>query len=234
MKRVLALLTLAVLVGLGSRWSRVQAQEAQKAAPAVAEQELQSAKETAKETEKEASSGDAMRNAPAVKWIARTTGMSNNSAYWLCVLLNFAVVAFFILYFLRKKLPGFFQARNESIRSRIDEARKTSEEARRRLQDVEGRLSRLDMEIAAMRQEADDNAHEEEKRIMAEAENERHRIVATAEQEIAAAANNARRELKAYAAELAVDLAEKKIRVGQDADRELVREFTIQLGKDGR
>lgn len=233
-KRVLSLLTLAVMVALVPRWSRVQAQETQKAAPTVAAQDLEHAKETAKETEKEASSGDAMRNAPAVKWIARTTGMSNNGAYWLCVVLNFAVVAFFILYFLRKKLPGFFQARNESIRARIDEARKTSEEARRRLQDVEGRLSRLDVEIAAMRQEAGDNAHAEEKRIMAEAENERRRIVAATEQEIAAAANNARRELKAYAAELAVDLAEKKIRVGQDADRELVREFTSQLGKDGR
>ena len=58
--------------------------------------------------------------------------------------------------------------------------------------------------------------------------------MASAEQEIAAATNSARRELKAYAAELAVELAEKKIRVGQEADRELVRAFTSRLGKDGR
>lgn len=222
-------LTLAFAAAVMPQQMRVQAQEPQKIASTASEKDREPAQES-----KEAGPEDALRNSPAVKWIAKTTGMSNNSAYWFCVLLNFAVVAFLILYFLRKKLPGFFQARNESIRARIEEARKTSEEARRRLQEVEGRLSRLDVEIAAMRQEADENGRAEEKRLMEEAENERRRIVATAEQEIAAAANNARRELKAYAAELAVDLAEKKIRVGQDADRELVRDFTSQLGKDGR
>jgi F-type H+-transporting ATPase subunit b len=67
---------------------------------------------------------------------------------------------------------------------------------------------------------------------MAGAEEERRRIVAAAEQEIAMAANAARRDLKSYAAELAVDLAAKKIQVGKDADQALVREFTSHLGKD--
>ena len=47
------------------------------------------------------------------------------------------------------------------------------------------------------------------------------------------AANAARRELKAYVAELAVQLAEKKIRVSKDTDEALVRAFTAQMGKDG-
>jgi F-type H+-transporting ATPase subunit b len=239
---VFSIFLLAVMVALATQWPRLHAQETTPAKPTTqttpavseAEKDLKHAEQGAKKVEQEADSGDAMRNAPAVKWIARTTGLSNNAAYWLCVLLNFGVIAFFIAYVMRKKLPGFFKGRTDSIRARIEEARKTSEEARRRLQEVEGRLSRLDVDIANMRREADENARAEEKRIMAEAENERRRIVATAEQEIAAAANNARRDLKAYAAELAVDLAEKRIRVGQDADRELVRDFTTQLGKDGR
>jgi F0F1-type ATP synthase membrane subunit b/b' len=57
--------------------------------------------------------------------------------------------------------------------------------------------------------------------------------VASAEQEIGMAANSARRELKAYVTELAVQLAEKKIRVSIDADEALVRAFTAQMGKDG-
>jgi len=57
--------------------------------------------------------------------------------------------------------------------------------------------------------------------------------VASAEQEIEMAANTARRELKAYVAELAVQLAEKKIRVSKDTDEALVRAFTAQMGKDG-
>jgi len=40
-------------------------------------------------------------------------------------------------------------------------------------------------------------------------------------------------ELKAYVADLAVQLAEKKIRVSKDTDEALVRAFTAQMGKDG-
>jgi F-type H+-transporting ATPase subunit b len=116
----------------------------------------------------------------------------------------------------------------------MEEARSASEEARQRLSEVEGRLSRLDAEIADMRRRAQEAAQADQKRILAEAEEERRRIIASTEQEIAAAANNARRELKAYAARLAVDLAEKKISVDNATDQTLVREFVTQLGKDGR
>ena len=69
--------------------------------------------------------------------------------------------------------------------------------------------------------------------MLAAGEEERKRIVTSAEQEIESAANAARRELKAYVAELAVELAEKKIRVSNDTDEALVRAFTAQMGKDG-
>jgi F-type H+-transporting ATPase subunit b len=176
---------------------------------------------------------DAVRNAPAVKWIARHTGLTNNQAYWLCIGLNFAVIFFAIAGLMRKMLPGYFRGRTSTIQKGIEEARKMSEDARRRLAEVEGRLSRLDADIAAMQREADENAKAEEQRLLAAGEEERKRIVSSAEQEIEMAANTARRELKAYVAELAVQLAEKKIRVSQDTDEALVRAFTAQMGKDG-
>ena len=176
---------------------------------------------------------DEIRNAPAVKAIARMTGLSNEKAYWLSIFINFAVLAGLLGLLLSKKLPGIFTSRNESIQKRMEEARKTSEEARQRLKQVEARLSRLDVEITEMRREAEENARTEETRVLAEGEAERRRIVSSAEQEIAAVAGNARRELKAYAAELAVNLASKKIRVDKDSDQSLVREFTVELGKDG-
>jgi F-type H+-transporting ATPase subunit b len=85
-----------------------------------------------------------------------------------------------------------------------------------------------------MRDEAEASAKHEEERTVTAAEEERRRIVHTAEQEIAASINAARRELKAFAADLAVDLAEKKIRIGQSEDQMLVREFTSRIGKDGK
>jgi F-type H+-transporting ATPase subunit b len=182
---------------------------------------------------KETDENEAIRHSSPVRFIARITGLSLDQAYWLCVLINFAIVFVSVAWALRKKLPGVFKSRTDAIQQRIEEARKTSEEARRRLGEVEGRLARLDVEITEMRREAEENARAQDKRIQVGTEEESRRIVVAAEQEIAIAANAARRELKAYSAELAVQLAEKKIKVGKDTDQALVREFTSQLGKDG-
>ncbi len=176
---------------------------------------------------------EAFRHSGSVKLVSRITGLSEDAAFWLCMALNFIAVVVVLWVLLRKILPTAFRNRTEAIQRRLEEARKTSEEARRRLADVEARLSRLDVEIGQMRNEADASARHEEERVMAAAEEERRRIVESAEQEIARAANAARRELKAYAAELGVSLAEKKIRIEVNTDQKLVREFTARLGKDG-
>jgi F-type H+-transporting ATPase subunit b len=227
--------------------AKLEAQESQPAHEATAKQETpgnaqgkegvekKEAKET-KEAVKEAEESggtDALRNSPLVLWIARHTGLSKNVAYWLCVVLNFSIVFFSIALFLRKRLPVKFRNRTASIQQRLEEARKTSEDARRRLDEVEGRLARLDVEITEMRREADENAQAEEKRVLAGVTEERRRIVQSAELEIAMAANAARRDLKTYVAELAVALAEKRIKVAKDTDQSLVRDFTANLGKDG-
>ena len=179
------------------------------------------------------SDSDWVKQSGSIRWIAKKTGLTLDQAYWLCFIINFAIIFLFLARLMRKSLPGFFKGRTATIQKGIEEARKMSEEARQRLSEVEGRLSRLDTEIAAMRAEADQNARAEEQRLTASSEEERKRIVSSSEQEITMAANAARRDLKTYAAELAVNLAEKKIRVEKDADQALVREFTARLGKDG-
>jgi F-type H+-transporting ATPase subunit b len=228
----------AIVVLLGTAFlpaGTLRAQEGAK--PAAAQSQAQPSNPSPKhEGEQQLENGgeaDAIRNAPAVKWIARHTGLTNNGAYWLCIGLNFAVIFFAVASLMRKILPGYFKGRTTTIQKGIEEARTMSEDARRRLAEVEGRLSRLDADIAAMQREADENAKAEEQRLRAAGEEERRRIVASAEQEIEMAANSARRDLKAYVAELAVQMAEKKIRVSQDTDEALVRAFTAQMGKDG-
>jgi F-type H+-transporting ATPase subunit b len=234
-KRLLAVIFLAAVV-VSIRPQYVQAvqetpRQREGAGAAQAEPKERDGEVPKKEAAK--SDADEIRNAPSVKFIARKLGISNEKAYWLSIFLNFAILAVLLGLLLRKVLPTTFAARNTSIQKRIEEARKTSEEARERLKQMESRLSRLDVEITEMRREAEENARTEEKRVLTEGEAERRRIVSSAEQEIAAVAGNARRELKAYAAELAVNLASKKIKVGKDADQALVREFTVELGRDG-
>ncbi len=213
----------------------VKSLNAQEARPTTATEATQTQSEEAAEKaiEKTEDPTENLRHSSAVRWIARVAHLSIDQAFWLCMVLNFAVVFFALWIPMRKKLPVLFRNRTHSIQKQIEEARKSSEEARRRLAEVEGRLSRLDVEITEMRREADENARAEEKRMAQETEEERRRIVASAEQEIALAAAAARRDLKSYAAGLAVDLASQKIRVGKETDQALVREFTAQLGKDG-
>jgi len=187
------------------------------------------------EASKEAAGEDEsaqFRQSPSVHWVARMTGTSLATAYWLSVGLNFAVIALLVFLGMRKALPSMFRDRTASIQKAMEEARKASEDANRRLGDIEGRLARLDQEIAGMRSTAEEEARTEEERIQAAAEEDRKKVVQTAEQEIAAAARSARSQLKAYAAELADGLAEKKISIGVTEDRELVRNFAERLGKD--
>lgn len=184
--------------------------------------------------EKEGALEEGFRHSASVKLIAKLTGLDEVKAYWLSVIINFLILFLILWIPLKKLLPKFFKGRTEAIQKRLEESRKTTEEARRRLAEVEGRLSRLDTEIAQMRSEADTAAQAEEQRVLAAVEEERRRIVQSAEQEIAMAANAARRELKAFAADLAVDLAEKKIQGRRLDDEALVHDFAAQLGKDGR
>jgi F-type H+-transporting ATPase subunit b len=171
------------------------------------------------------------KQSPSVQLISKWTGLDLRSAYWLSVITNFVVIGAILVWAGRKYLPGMFRDRTAAIQKAMHEAQKASEEARRRLADIESRLSKLDSEIGAMRDAAEKEAAAEEARVQAAAQEEAKKIVAGAEQEIAAAAKAARRALTAHAADLAVGLAQKQIRVDAATDQALVRNFAGQLAE---
>jgi F-type H+-transporting ATPase subunit b len=173
------------------------------------------------------------KHSASVKLISRITGLSLDGAYWLAVVLNFAIVVGVIVWASKKNLPAVFRSRTASIQKSIEEARHASEDANQRLAQIETRLGRLDDEIAQMRATSEKEAAVEEERIKASAVEDAKRIVESAEQEIAAAAKAARRELTSYAADLAVTLATKQIQVDTNTDQALVRHFASQLSTEG-
>jgi F-type H+-transporting ATPase subunit b len=173
------------------------------------------------------------KHSASVKLISKITGLSLEGAYWLAVVLNFAIVAGLIVWAAKKNLPTIFRNRTAIIQKSLEEARRASEDANRRLSDIESRLGRLDQEIAKMRAEGEREAAAEEQRIKAAADEDARRIVESAQQEIDAAAKAARRELTAYAADLAVSLAAKQIHVDAPTDQALLRRFAQQLSRDG-
>jgi F-type H+-transporting ATPase subunit b len=170
------------------------------------------------------------KHSPSVQLISRITGLNLQQAYWLSVVLNFAVIAGLIIWAGRKFLPGILRDRTAAIQKAMQEAQRASEEARRKLAEIESRLQKLDVEIGMMRDAAEKEGAAEEARIKAAAEEDARKIVITAEQEIEAASKAARRQLTAHAADLAVGLAQKQIHVDAATDQALVRNFVGQLG----
>jgi F-type H+-transporting ATPase subunit b len=190
----------------------------------------QLAHETREAAGEEADETTVFKQSASVRLIAKWTGMSLQHAYWLSMLLNFAVIAGIIFWAGRKFLPAAFSARTAAIQKAMQEAQKASDEARRRLAEIESRLMKLDVEIGMMRDAAEKDAAAEEMRIQAAAQEDARKMVEAAQLEIAAAAKAARRELTAYAADLAVGLARKQIHIDAATDQSLLRNFAGELG----
>ena len=169
------------------------------------------------------------KHSASVKLLSKITGLSIDGAYWLAVILNFAIVAGVIFWFSKKNLPAMFRGRTATIQKSLEEARTASADANRRLAEIESRLQHLGEEISQMNATAESSAVAEDARIKAAAEEDARRIVESAQQDIAAAARAARRELTAHAADLAVTLAGQQIKVDGRTDEALVRRFAKDL-----
>jgi F-type H+-transporting ATPase subunit b len=169
------------------------------------------------------------KHSPSVKFLAKITGLSIDGAYWLAVILNFAIVAGVIFWFSKKNLPAMFRSRTATIQKSLEEARTASADANRRLAEIESRLKHLGEEINQMNATAESSAVAEDARIKTAAEEDARRIVESAQQDIAAATRVARRELTAHAADLAVTLASQQIKVDGRTDEALVRRFAKDL-----
>ena len=166
--------------------------------------------------------------------LGRAIGLDAHGMYWVSLAINFAILAVFFWMLLKSKLPQMFRERSSAIQKALKDAHDASADASRRLADIESRLLKLDAEVADIRAAAEREAGAEEERIRAAAEEDKHKVVEAAESEIAAIARSARHDLKSFAASLAVDIAAHKIKVDDNTDKALVREFVGHLGKDGQ
>ena len=185
-------------------------------------------------TEKEeADENDQYEHSAVVKAIGARLGMSPVKAATAFEVTNFAILASLIGVLLAKTLPKTFRNRTGAIQKHLVDARMATEEATARMNSVEDRLSKLDGQIAAMREQAERDWAAEGQRVRASVEEEKQKILAAAEQEIAAATALARRQIQQFAADLAIDQAAKKLVVSAETDRLLVQSFARRLTGDG-
>jgi F-type H+-transporting ATPase subunit b len=239
------LLTAGLLFVSGLLFSQSNPQVSSKASVSSAQPaEVSKAPESAQKASARAESNNApveeeeeniqFKYSPMVRKVAKATGLSKEAIYWIFLIINFLILASALGWVAKKAMPHGFAPRTAEIQKGIEDARKASAEASARLGEIEGRLAKLDADIAEVRAAAEADFSAEEQRIKAAAEEDAKSVIAAAEQEISAAARTAQRDLKAFAAGLAVDLAEKKIKVDDATDQALVRGFAAQLGKDGQ
>jgi F-type H+-transporting ATPase subunit b len=148
-------------------------------------------------------------------------------------IVNFAILAVILVLVLRKPLADYLGARTEQIQSQLAEAKSKLERADVERKKAEDLLARLDDEVRKAREEAKRAAEGERDRILKAAEQESARIRETARKEIEAEVEAGRRKLLAQATDLAVGLAEKKLRQSMTAEdqRKLVDRSIENLGR---
>ena len=188
-----------------------------------------------KPNEAEDEQGDeALLHSPVVKATARVLHMKLDTAMYLMLGINFAIIFFGIAIPLARMMPKILRKRSQTLSVDLTDARKATADAQARLSAVEAQLAGLGEEIKKLTAQVEQETIEDEKRIKVSIGEESARVVAAAEQEIGAAATQAKRALRSFAADLAIGQAEKQIVLTPETDRALIAEFVAGAAGDGK
>lgn len=149
-------------------------------------------------------------------------------------IVNFAILAGTLTYFLRSPLRRYLAGRDTQIRSDLVNAAETKREAAAEIEAIDQKMRALPAELEALRAEGAKDIAAEEARINAAAATERARLLEQARREIDLQAQVAERELVAHAADLAVGVASERIKrnITDDDQKRLVDRYVQQLKAD--
>ncbi len=144
---------------------------------------------------------------------------------------NFIILVLGLAYLTRKYLPPVFRSRSEEIQKGIREAQEMKRDAEARAAEMERKLAALGEEIESFLAQARSEMEQEGARIAENTRRQLDKMQKQTELEIETAGKVAQRELRAYAAKLALELAEARIRIMLDpkTDAALVEEFVRDL-----
>jgi F-type H+-transporting ATPase subunit b len=127
-------------------------------------------------------------------------------------LLNFAILAGTIVYFLRSPLMAYMRDRAVAIREELVTARQLKSDAQTQLAEIGRRMAALPGELEELKARGMRDIAAEETRIRQGAEAERERLLEQTRRDLDLQVRAAKRELVAHAADLAVGLASDRIK----------------------
>ena len=165
----------------------------------------------------------------SVRRLSHWLGFSLQVTSHVCLYFNFFLLVALIYWKAKPILTAVAQERSMSIKRAIEEAQRLGDEARSKLTEIEKRWAQLDHEIAAIQASAEAQMKQEEQLMLGETAADVHRILENSEREIGAAVRQARNELRAFAANLAVSLAQQSMLIDEKTDQDLIGAFVTEL-----
>ena len=147
--------------------------------------------------------------------------------------LNFIFVFGGIAYLIAKHGGAFFRGNAKAIAASIHEATADKSEADRELSDVNAKISRLDQEVAELRESARQGGVAEAERLRVSGLAEIDKINQAARAELAASERAARHQLREVAASMAVERAGALVnsRMNLEIRAKLFHSFLGELGR---
>lgn len=144
---------------------------------------------------------------------------------WHC--LNFSILAFFLVKFLRKPIAGALKGRTESIRAAFEELEAKRTDAERKYAEYEGKLSTMDEQAERILKSFTEQGESEKEKIIAQAHEAAERIKAQAEFYVQQELAKAKTELQTEVADMAVKMAEDLIRknLNEEDHHRLISEY---------
>jgi F-type H+-transporting ATPase subunit b len=151
-------------------------------------------------------------------------------------MVNFAILAGVLVYFLRAPLTAYLDGRIGKVREDLVTAAQTREAASRQLAEIDARLKALPMEIESLKSRGAEDLAAERVRIEQAAETERQRLLDQTRREIEMRLRVARRELVELTADLAVRVAADRIERSITADDQsrLLDRYAAQLRRSAQ
>jgi F-type H+-transporting ATPase subunit b len=136
--------------------------------------------------------------------------------------INFLILVGLLVFFIKKMdLKGFFKKRTELIEQSLREAREAKELAQKALAEVEERLKTKDSEIEHIIAAARQSGENEKARLIEEGDKLKTRILEQAKTNIDYEVKKAKESIKEEAVEIAMELAEKKLKEKLSKDEQL-------------
>lgn len=146
--------------------------------------------------------------------------------------LNLAIFLAILAYFVRKPLSDAFKARREQIRAELIKAEAEKQAALVQLTATEVKLAGLDSEKESILKKAKDEAAFEEKRLAEQTEAEIERLRQKRESDLERLSKQSYALLRRFSAEESIRLAEQKLRLQIDGDKDarLVKASIQEIG----